>query len=155
MDMPEFIRPVTLSGPVTTNGGVTSDYISMKGVHEVYIVATLKQTVAHATTVSIYQATAVAGTSAKALANNVPLYQIADISATDLYTRQDDAVAATMAATTKTQKVVFRVKADVLDGANSFDCLNVVVSDSSQATNFCAIDAIIVPRFSNQTVLTD
>lgn len=154
MNMPDFERPVTLSGPVTTNGGVTSDYISMAGVHKVYIVATMKQTVAHATTVSIYQATDVSGTSAKALANAVPLWQIADISVTDLYTRQTDAVVATMAATTKTQKVVFCVDAAALDGANGFDCLNVVVSDSSQATNFCAIDAIIVPRYGEKTVLS-
>lgn len=153
MNMPDFIRPVTLSGPVTTNGGVASDYISLKNVHEVYVVATMKQTVAHATSVSIYQATDVSGTSAKALANAVPLWSIADITATDLYTKQTSAVSAACAATTKTQKFVFRVKADALDVANSFDCLNVVVSDSSQATNFCAIDAIVDVRYGETTVI--
>lgn len=156
MNLPEFERPVSLSaGCVTTNGGVTSDYISMKGVHEVYIVATLTQAVGHATAVVLKQATAVAGTGAKALANAVPIWMIGDVSLTDLYTRQTDGVSQAVAATAKTHKIVFKVMASDLDGANSFDCLNVTIATSSQATNFCCIDAIVVPRYAGVTVLTD
>jgi hypothetical protein len=156
MNMPEFERPVSLSaGCVTTNGGVTSDYISLKGVHEVFIVATLTSAVGHASVVALKQATAVAGTGVKALANAVPVWMIADVTATDLYTRQTDAVSQAIGATAKTHKVVFKVKASDLDGANDFDVLGVSIATSSQATNFCCIDAIIVPRYGAKSVITD
>lgn len=153
LNMPDFVRPVTLSPPVTTNGGVTSDYISMANIHKVYIVATFRQAVAHATTISVYQATDTTGTSAKILANAVPLWTIANVASTDLFTRQDDAVTATLAATTASQKVLFCVDASALDGANGFDCLNVVVPTSSQATNFVNIDAVIIPRYGEKSVI--
>jgi hypothetical protein len=51
---------VQLAAPTTTNGGLTSDVISLKNGVRATIVVDLKQAVGHASVVSVRQATDVA-----------------------------------------------------------------------------------------------
>ena len=143
----ENYKLVQLASPVTTNGGVTSDYVSLKNCNMAYVICNLKQAVGHATSLAVYQATAVAGTSAKAIANAVPIWMNADTAATDTLVAQTAAVSQAVAADVKSKQVVFQIDPALLDVANGFDCINIVVSDSSQATNFVAIDVLLDERY--------
>ena len=66
--LPEQTKIVdATAGPVTTNGGVTADYVSVKNAGRLYIVCNLTQAVSHATALTPKRATAVAGTGVAAL----------------------------------------------------------------------------------------
>lgn len=154
-EFPGSITEVVLTPPVTTNGGVTTDYISLKGVHRATIIAVFTQAVGHATGIDVVQATAVDGTGAKAITNTLPIWANTDISLTNVLTRQTDAITYNLAATAKNQIVQFDVDPAGFDVANSFDVLGVTIDDSSQATNFVTVIALLDMRYPNTDVLTD
>lgn len=135
----EVLKVVNGTTPVTTNGGVDSDYVSLKNVNKLFIVAKLTQAVGHATTLAPYQATAVAGTSAKVLSNNCEILANEDVSASDTNTRQTAAKNYSVTNDIKNKIVIFEIDPATLDTANDFDCVKLNVSDSSQATNFVDI----------------
>ncbi len=147
INIPESLFPIVATSPVTTNGGVTCDYVSMKNIHTLYAVVTLTQAVGHATLLTPTQATAVAGTSAKVMANVLPIWADEDVATSDTLVRQTDALNHTVSADIKNKIVVFRIDAEKLDGANSFDCVTIVAADSSQATNFINVNYFAVPRY--------
>ena len=153
-EIPTKQHVVTGAGCVTTDGGVTADYISMKNVIRATIIVTLKQAVAHATGIDPVQATAVDGTGAKAFAKTLPIFSNADVSLASLFTTEDAAVTFNVAATAKTHKVIFVVDPEKFDVDNSFDCLGVTVDDSSQATNFVNIEYILEMKYSEVEVIS-
>lgn len=153
--IPEEISVAVLTPPVTTNGGVTTDYISLKNVHKATIVAVFTQAVGHATGIDPVQATAVAGTGVKAITNTVPIWANTDISLTSALTRHTDAITYNLAATAKNQIVTMDIDPAGFDVAGGFDVLGVTVDDSSQATNFVSIIALLTMRYSNVNVITD
>lgn len=153
--IPEEAVPVVLTPPVTTNGGVTGDYISLKLAHMVYIVITMTQAVAHATGIDVKQATAVDGSDVKAITNTLPIFANEDISATSVLVRQTDAITYNVAATAKNKIVTMQVDPAGFDVANGFDCLGITVDDSSQATNFVNIVAYVVPRYKDSNYIVD
>lgn len=146
---------VVLTPPVTTNGGVTTDYISMKNVHKCRLIATFKQAASHATSVAPKQATAVDGTGVKVLSSAVPIWANTDVSATSVLTRQTDAVNQACASGTTDQIIVMDIDPAGFDHANGFDCLGCAISDSSQATNFVSVVAELYMRYPNVNVITD
>lgn len=153
--IPEEAVPVVLASPVTTNGGVTADYISLKLVHMVYVVLTFTQAVGHATGIDITQATAVAGTAVKAITNLLPIWANTDISLTSVLTRQDDAITYNLAATAKNQIVVLQVDPAGFDVANGFDCMGLTIDDSSEATDLVSAVAYVVPRYKDSNHIVD
>lgn len=143
--IPEGLFPVSGTRPVTTNGGVTADYISVKNAEYVWIVVHLAQTVGHATAVSPYRATAVAPTGAAVLANVVPIWYGNVTTSTNALTAQTAAVNYTMGAgVTGDVYIVFGIDPANLGG--SYDVLGLVIADSSQATNFAEVTYWIKPR---------
>ena len=147
-EIPLGLAPVVLTPPVTTNGGVTTDNISLKNAHMVYIVATFTQAATHATGIDPTQSTAVAGTGVKAITNAVPLWQNTDISSTSVLTKGTDAITANCAAGTTNQIIVMQINPSSFDVAGGFDVLGMTVDDSSEATNFVSIVAYVVPRYT-------
>lgn len=133
-------QPNILTHPVTTNGGVTSDYISVKNCAGKLSIACLcTQAASHATVLTVMRATAVAGTGATTLANNVQIWANTDTSSEGL-TKQADATSYTLATGTTNQLVIFEIDPATL--GDGYDVVNVTASDSSQATNFIAILAV-------------
>lgn len=153
--IPEDAVPVVLVSPATTNGGVTTDYISLKNAHMVYLVATFTQAATHATGIDPTQASAVAGTGVKAITNTLPIWKNADISLTSVLTRQTDAITADCDAGTTNQIIVMQIDPAGFDVANGFDCLGCTVDDSSEATNFVSIVAYVVPRYKDVNFIVD
>lgn len=153
--IPEEAVPVVLTAPVTTTGGVTTDYISMKGAHMVYIVAVFTQAATHATGIDPTQATAVAGTAVKAITNAVPIWYNTDISATSVLSRATDAITYNALAGTTNQIIIMQIDPAGFDVAGGFDCLGMTVDDSSEATNFVQITAYVVPRYKDTNYIVD
>ena len=132
----ENFKIVSGTTPVTTNGGVTGDYVSLKNCNKAYIVVKLTQAAAHATVLSPKQATAVAGTSVKVFANTLKINANEDVSSSDTLAAQTAAVNYTVTADIANKVVVFEIDPADLDTANDFDCITISASDSSEATNF-------------------
>lgn len=135
--IPEHYKIVSATpGPVTTNGGVTLDYVSLKNCLMAWIILHFTQAEGHATGFDPKQATAVAGTGVKVFAKTLPFWLNEDVALTDTLVRGTDAITMDLAATVKKKLLVVQVDPTKLDGANSFDVLGGAIDDSSQATNF-------------------
>jgi len=139
------------AGPVTTNGGVTADYVSLKTAHKVYIVIQLTQAVGHATLLTPRQASAVAGTGVKVLTAGVRIWANEDTAASDTLVQQADAVNYTVTNDIKKKLVIFEIDPDAMDIAGGFDVLGLLVGDSSQATNFIAATYWLANRYAGAT----
>jgi hypothetical protein len=153
--IPQGLFPVEMTaGVVTTNGGITTDYISLKNVLMAYIVVHLKQAVGHATAFTPKRATAVAGTGVTTLATNVPIWYGNVSTASNGLTRQTDGAAFTIdVGVTGDAFIIFMIDPAQLGQISGVDAdvLGFAVANSAQATNFCSIVAYLVPRYAEPT----
>jgi hypothetical protein len=148
--LPEGFFPVSGTKPVTTNGGVTCDYISVKNANRVYIVVHLTQAVGHATAFAPYRATAVAPTGGAVLANVVPIWYGNVSTSSNALTRQTDAVNYTIGVgVTGEAYIIFAI--DPASLGATYDVLGLVIADSSQATNIAEVTYWIEPKFASKT----
>jgi hypothetical protein len=153
----EALHPVqgTL-GAVTSNGGVTCDYVSLKNVNMAWIVAHFDQAVAHATVIQPQKATAVAPTGAISITTSVPNWENGDCAASDTLTKNADATSSTLAATVKTHMVVFQI--DPAQLGSTYDVMGCTISNSGQATDLVSVVYYLEMAYQQAappTVLTD
>lgn len=136
IDLPQNFKIVdATAGPVTTNGGVTCDYVSLKNVVKGWLVLQFTQAVGHATAVQPQTATAVAGTAAASITHSARGWINEDTATSDTLVAQTAATSFSVAATIKKKMVI--VELDPVEWqAASADCAGATISDSSQATNF-------------------
>jgi hypothetical protein len=150
--LPEVYKIVQLANPQTTNGGFTSDYVSLKNVKRATIIVELTQAVAHATAISINQATVVAGTDAKVLTNEALIWANEDVAASDTLVAKTDAKNYTVAADIKNKQIIFQIDpASCMDINNDFDCISVTSANSAQATNFASVTALLEMKYQQAT----
>jgi len=134
MNIPQTIVPVNLLAPATDAAGRTSAvYPSLKNAVKAWIVAYITQ--GNAATVALVpvQATAVAGTGSKVLANVVPIWANLDVAADDTLPQATSAVNYTTDAGVKNKIVVFEIDPANLDVANGFDCIGLTTGASDVA----------------------
>lgn len=136
-------------GPVTTNGAVTSDAVSLKNAIKATIIVSLTQAVGHATVVSVRQATDVAVGTNAAGPTNTKAWLNEDVAASDTLVRQTDAASVTVTNNIKKKQIVFEVDPAAL--TDGYDVIYVSIGDSSQATNFCNIEALIETNYQQAT----
>jgi len=136
--LPEQTKIVdATAGPVTTNGGVTADYVSVKNAGRLYIVCNLTQAVGHATALTPKRAQAVAGTGVTGLGTAVRIWSNEDTATSDTLVAQTAATSYTVGTGVKKMQVIFEIDLHAL--GNTYDVVGLAVADSSQATNFvCA-----------------
>lgn len=150
LHIPEGCFPVSLTKPVTTNGGVTTDYVSLKNAVQAWIVVHLTQAVGHATAFAPYRATAVAPTGAAVLGNVVPIWYGNVSTSSNALAKQTSAVNFTIGVgVTGEAYIIFQIDPANLGG--SYDCVGLVVADSSQATNFVEATLWVQPKYATQT----
>jgi hypothetical protein len=150
--LPEMYKIVDATlGPVTTNGGVTLDYVSLKHAHKAWLVLQFTQAVGHATVVTLKEATAVAGTSVKTVINDHRIWSNEDTAATDTLVQQTDAKTYTLTNDIKKKMVVLEIDPDALDINAGFDVVGATISDSSQATNFVSGVWVLAERYKQAT----
>lgn len=155
MNLAERTHPVIAIEPQANGGAITGDYISMKKTDHVTIEVMLAQGHATPPAFTIYQATAVAGTGAKAIANAVDIYTVLDAAATDLLVKQTSAVGYTPDAGLKNKIILFEIPVEKLDVNNGFDCLQLRAAASNalniiSATYWCSGE-----RYHNTTKIAD
>jgi len=144
--LPEKFKIVDGCTKVTTNGGVTCDYISLKNAARVTIVAKLRQAVSHATALGVTEATNVAAGSAAAISAVMPSWKNADVSSSDTLVRTTTD-AASVAATAATTQQILILQVDPAILSDGFDCIAATLSDSSQATNWADVTYYIEERY--------
>lgn len=150
LQIPEGLFPVSMTKPVTTNGGVTSDYVSLKNAQMAWVVAHLTQAVGHATAFTIERATAVDGTGHVAIANVVPIWYGNVSTSSNALTRQTDAVGYTIGVGVTGQAyIIFQI--DPASLGSTYDVISFVSADSSQATNLIEVTCWVQPKFSSKT----
>ena len=147
---PEGIFPVELLAPAADAAGRTGDYISLKLAQRLYLIAHLTQGNAATVALTPTQASAVAGTGAKALTNNVRIWANEDTATGQALVRQTDAKNFTTSAAVKNKVVIFEITAGALDVANDFDCIT-LVTGASNAANITQAMAHVVPRYAQAT----
>lgn len=136
------------AGAVTTNGGVTSDAVSLKNAIKAWIVLQFTQAVGHATVVTIKQATDVAaGTNATGPTSNI--WANETTAASDTLVKQTSGTTYTLTNDVKKKQVIIEV--DPAAFTAGYDCLYFTVSDSSQATNFVAGQFFLETRYAQAT----
>jgi len=159
MNLTEMFKIVQGIQPRTTNGGFSSDWISLKNVNKAYVVVNLTQAAGHATAFTLAQATVVAGSDTKALTNEALIWANEDCAATDTLVRQTDAKSYTVTNDIKNKMIVFEVDpASALDVENNFDCISLTVANSGEASNFASIEFYCDMKYREDTpptVITD
>lgn len=137
---------VQMINPKTTNGGVTSQVISLKNCHKVAIVLDFTQAAGHATTPALNQATSIAAGTNKAGPASM-IWANEDCAASDALVAKTAAASYAVTNDIKHKQVVFEVDPNSLDVAGGYDCLYVTIADSSQATNFVSATAYLFERY--------
>ena len=147
--LPEQFKIVNGTPVVTTTGGVTCDYISLKDAVRVTIIANLLQAATHATALGVKEATNVAAGSAAAVTEVQNVWKNADVSASDTLVKATNA--ATIAATAGTTDQILVMEFDPATLSDGFDCIAATLTDSSEATNFATVTYIIETRYPQGT----
>lgn len=150
--IPVGLVPVSILEPKADAAGRTGLYISLRGARRAWLVAYIDQGNAATIALTINQATAVAGTSAKAITVSIPIWANQDANTAATFTKQTDAVSFTTSAAVKKKIVVFELDPATLDLANSFDCV-AMITGASNAANITSAFALIEPRMAQATVV--
>ena len=146
--LPQTHKIVQILPPRTTNGGQTSGGISLKNANKAWIIVDLDQAVGHATALTLKQATDVAlGTNAAGPVS--PIWANEDCAADDTLAAQTAAADYTVTNDIKTKQVVFEVDPATL--TEGYPVVYVTLADSSQATNFGAVTAILESKYQGAT----
>ncbi len=153
LNLPQAFKIVTAILPLTSNTGKTSDYISMKHAHKVWIVVHATQDTGHATTFTPSVATGVLPAGATPATYASKWWLNTDVSLTDTLVRQTDAVAITLDAGATDQLAVIEIDPaeQIATHGATFDCLGVICSNSAQAANFVSVVFYVEERYPQAT----
>jgi hypothetical protein len=152
LTLPEQIKMIELLAPAADAAGrAAGGAISLKNAGRAYLVAFLTQGNAATVLLTPMQASAVAKTGGKVLANAVRIWSNLDTAASDTLVRQTDAVNYTTDAGVKNKMVVFEIDPASLDVANGFDCIY-LSTGASNAANITAAYAFLTDlRYGSAT----
>lgn len=147
--LPEQIQSGILLMP-QADGVLTSDYLSLRNAKsKAWIKVTISQANAAQCTITLFQASDVTGTGAKALSGNAQIWYNEDLATSDLLTKGDDAKLYQFSATTKNKTIWFQLDlADCFDQDNNFDCVY-LTSSGSDATNILFAELFVEPIDTN------
>jgi hypothetical protein len=148
--LPQHYKIVEALTPGADAAGRTSDWVSLKNCHKAWIVVHVDQGNAATIAITVEQATAVAGTSNKAITVAVPIWANEDCATSDTLVAQTAAVSFTTSAAVKHKQVIFEVDPAALDQANGFDCL-AVVTGASNAANITSAQFYLATRYPQGT----
>lgn len=151
--LPENFKIVdAVAGIVTTDGGVTSDYVSLKNCQRAWIVLQFTQAVGHATVIQPQVATAVAPTGAASITFSADWWENEDTAASDTLVAQTAATSMTVTNDIKKKQVIIEIDpAAVAAQGATYDVLGFTISDSSQATNFVSGQFFLAERYAQAT----
>ena len=149
--LPEGCKIVQLAQPQTSNGGVTTDVVSLKNVLKAWLIVEMTQAVGHATQIVPREATDVAAGTNQVLQNVQRIWANEDVAASDTLVAKTAAKNYSVTNDVKNKTVVFEIDPALMDVEDGYDCLYATISDSSQATNFVSVTAILHQRYQQAT----
>lgn len=150
--LPEMYKIVdAVGGCITTNATVTGLGVTVKNATWVWLVVNYTQSTGHATTMTIQEATTVAGGSAKTTIAAHQIWFNASTAATDTLVRQTDATSFALSAGVAKMQVVWGIDPATMDIANNFDCLLFTQPTSAQAANFISANWYLQMRYAQAT----
>lgn len=149
--LPQVGAVVELLAPAADAAGRSSNYISLKNFHKAWLVAHITQGNAATIALTVNQATAVAGTSAKAITVNTPIWANQDTATSDALVAQTAAVSFTTSAAVKNKIVVIEINPTDMDVNNGFDCINISTGASNAANITQAMLYGIFNRYQQAT----
>ena len=153
VNLPQQFKIVDASaGPVTSNGGVTCDYVSLKGVKRAWIVVSFTQAVAHATTVQPQMATAVLPTGATSITTAQNIWANEATGTDDTLVEQTAATSYAVTADVAKKQVIFEIDPAKFGGA--YDVLGCTISNSAQATDFVSVLYILEEGYAQATPIS-
>ena len=155
MNLAEKTHPVVAIAPAANGSAIAGDYISMKKTEHVTIAVQITQGNADTIELTLYQATAVAGTGAKVLAKDIEIYSALDVAASDVLVKRTDDVNYTTDAGVKNKMVLFEIPVEALDMDNDFDCLQVRAGASNAANIVSATYWCSGERYHNTSKIVD
>jgi hypothetical protein len=145
--IPQDAIPISSLKPAADAAGRTGTYASLKNALMAFAVFYLNQANAATIACDVLQAQAVAGTNAKALSINAPIFTDLDADTSSVMARQTDAKTYTTDAATKTKVVIIQVDPAQLDAAGGFDCI-AMRTGASNAANITSGAIYVVPRYT-------
>lgn len=150
--MPEKYKIVSgTAGCVTTNGGVTSDIISLRDAQKVYLVAHFKQAVSHATTIQPVTGISIAS-CATSITFSARWWKNADVSSTDTLVAQTAGTSMACTAGATDQLIVVEIDpADIVAQLGTYVALGFTIATSAQATDFVSAVYYIETRYPQAT----
>jgi hypothetical protein len=148
--LPESCKIVQALAPAADAAGRTGAYVNLKNVKKAWVVCNITQGNAATIQLDVKQASAIAGTGVKALANAIPIWANLDAATSDALVRATDAVNYTTDAGVKNKVVVFQVDPFMLDTNGGFDCIT-VVTGASNAANITAAVYVLDMRYAGAT----
>lgn len=137
----------------TVPSSSTPKYVSLKDADVVEAkITVLNGTTVTGSAITLNQATAVAGTSAKSLPFTT-YYQCLDANASNVLTKQTAASNTFTTLTTNSKTAVYRIpiRPAMLDVENGFDCVNVGTGNATNAT--VTVEYLIVSKNRGNAVL--
>lgn len=135
----------------TTGAAVTGDYVSMKGFDHLTIIISQGAWAGGTPAVTLKQATAVAGTSAKALGFSWRWTKVALTGTT--YTKTAVTSDTFNLPSTANTINVIEIDAASLDSDGGFDCVGVDIASPGANADLIAVTYILSePRFSQATI---
>ncbi len=150
--LPEQLKIINATaGPVTSNGGVTCDYVSLKNVIRAWIVASFAPAGAgHATVVQPRKATTVAGAGAANVTSSYRGWRNSDISTSDTLTALTAATSFACDAGQTNQLIVVEID-PALEFKESYDVLGCTISNSAQANNYVDVLYVLETNYQQAT----
>lgn len=155
MNLSEKTHPVLAIAPAANGSALAGDYINMKKANHVTVAVMVAQGHATPPALTLYQATAVAGTGAKVLAKDVAIKLVADASSSDVMVDQTEDVDFTPSADLANKIVLFEVPAEALDMDNDFTCLQVRAGASNAANIVSAVYWCSDERYHGKSKIVD
>ena len=149
--LPQNAKIVNALSPATDAAGRTGAYVSLKNYHKAFLVCQVLQGNAATVAVALSQATAVAGTGAKATTVVMPIWSNLDVSTNDTLVERTAAISYTTDAALKTKTVVIEVDPARLDVAGGFDCVAPVTGASNVANLTSAMWILTPARYAEST----
>lgn len=154
----EMKIPTALEPAADAGGRTAASAVSLKNCGKAGVLFHINQGNAATILLTVLQATAVAKTGGKALANNVPIWVNLDCAASDTWVRAADGVNYTTDAGVKIKQVFFEIDPAMLDVAGGFDCIY-CSTGASNAANITAAQYVLMNlRYAQATppsALTD
>lgn len=141
------VETISSLEPAADAAGRTGKYVSLKNALMATVIFYVAQGNAATIVLDVLQASAVAGTGAKALSINVPIETDIDANTSSVNARQTDAKTFTTDAGVKMKLVKFLIDPAQLDSAGKFNCI-AARTGASNAANITAAFIQVTPRYT-------